>query len=121
MHKQVDTKSKGKTGEELAVRFLRKRGYRIVYRNFKTKSGEIDIIARDGKCTVFIEVKLRESISSGYPSESVGKRKISRIQKASLFYLLKYNLSDTPYRFEVVSILKENKNYKIDLIPIEMW
>ncbi|MCM8829873.1 MAG: YraN family protein [Candidatus Omnitrophica bacterium] len=120
MDEQVDTRSKGKTGEELAVRFLRKRGYRIVCRNFKTKSGEIDIIAKDGQCIVFVEVKLRESISSGYPSESVGKTKISHIQKASLLYLSKHNLSNIPYRFEVVSILKEDRNYKIDLIPIEM-
>jgi len=117
--KVVDTRSKGSTGEELAVRFLRRRGYRILCRNFRTKTGEIDIIARDKKSLVFVEVKLRESTSFGYPSESVGKTKISHIQKSALFYITRYNLFDIPYRFEVVSILKEGRGYKIDIIPLE--
>jgi len=117
--KAVDTRNKGKSGEDIAVQFLKRRGYRILERNFRTKFGEIDIIARDRKTTVFIEVKLRESISSGYPSESVVKAKMYHLQNTALSYLKIHNLSDTPYRFEVVSILKDGNLYKIDLIPLE--
>ncbi len=52
----------GEKGEELAVRFLKKKGYKIIKQNYKTRIGEIDIIARDGNALVFIEVKTRESI-----------------------------------------------------------
>lgn len=116
----MDTRSKGTTGEELAVKFLKKRGYRIICRNFRTKAGEIDIIARDGKTTVFVEVKLRENTVFGYPAEGVIKTKITHLKKAALSYLIQKGISDTPCRFEVVSILKEGDGYRIDLLPLEL-
>ncbi|MDD3725765.1 MAG: YraN family protein [Candidatus Ratteibacteria bacterium] len=115
----MNNRVKGITGEKLAVKFLKKRGYRILCRNFRAKTGEIDIIAREGRCIVFLEVKLREGTSFGYPAEAVIKTKKAHLQKTALSYIMRHNLTDIPYRFEVVSILEEGENYKIDLIPLE--
>ncbi|HDH53078.1 MAG TPA: YraN family protein, partial [Nitrospirae bacterium] len=72
----------GQKGEELAVKYLRKKGYKIIKQNYKTKIGEIDIIANDGGTLVFVEVKTRESIAYGMPFEAVNsykRRKIANV------------------------------------------
>lgn len=116
----MDKRKVGQEGEDLAVKFLKKRGYRILCRNFFTRQGEIDIIARDKKGLVFVEVKMRNSPDFGYPAESVTGTKTERIGKTALYYLMKNRLNDTPYRFEVVSILKTGAGrYAIDIIPLE--
>lgn len=93
----------GSEGEDLAVRFLQKKGYRIVARNYKTPVGEIDIIARDGDTTVFIEVKTRTDISFGYPYEAVNKRKRQKLKNLALLYLKRQG-KESPVRFDVLSI-----------------
>ena len=65
----------GKIGEEAATKFLKKLGYKIIKRNYKNYYGEIDIIAKEKSCTVFVEVKTRTSINYGYASEAVDYRK----------------------------------------------
>ena len=95
---------KGREGEELAVRFLKKSGYGIVERNYRCPYGEIDIIARDGKVLVFVEVKARTSGAFGLPKESVGRRKQRHIIRASAEYMAKNGLAESPARFDVVSI-----------------
>lgn len=93
----------GSEGEDLAVRFLQKKGYRIVARNYKTPVGEIDIIARDGDTIVFIEVKTRTDISFGYPFEAVNKRKRQKMKNLALLYLKRQG-KESPVRFDVLSI-----------------
>jgi putative endonuclease len=93
----------GSEGEDLAVRFLQKKGYRIVARNYKTTVGEIDIIARDGDTIVFIEVKTRTDISFGYPFEAVNKRKRQKLKNLALLYLKRQG-KESPVRFDVLSI-----------------
>jgi putative endonuclease len=93
----------GSEGEDLAVRFLQKKGYRIVARNYKTPVGEIDIIARDGDTIVFIEVKTRTDISFGYPFEAVNKRKRQKLKNLALLYLKRQG-KESPVRFDVLSI-----------------
>jgi len=93
----------GSEGEDLAVRFLQKKGYRIVARNYKTPVGEIDIIARDGDTIVFIEVKTRTDISFGYPFEAVNKRKRQKLKNLALLYLKRQG-KEFPVRFDVLSI-----------------
>ena len=116
----MNKRKAGQEGEELAVKFLKKRGYRILSRNFSTRQGEIDIIGKDRNSIVFFEVKTRNSTGFGYPAESVTGTKAERIKKTALYYLMKNRLTDTPYRFEVVSILKTDPNrYDIDIIPME--
>jgi putative endonuclease len=93
----------GSEGEDLAVRFLQKKGYRIVARNYKTPVGEIDIIARDGDTIVFVEVKTRTDISFGYPFEAVNKRKRQKLKNLALLYLKRQG-KESPVRFDVLSI-----------------
>jgi putative endonuclease len=97
-------KDLGTKGENLAVRFLTKKGYSVIQRNHKTPFGEIDIIAQDGDTTVFIEVKTRRDALFGYPFEAVTKRKIHKLKNSALFYLKKQR-REFRARFDVLSIL----------------
>lgn len=101
----MDKISLAKNGEDKATSFLRANGYRILERNYRSKFGEIDIIAKDKDCICFIEVKTRSSSNFGLPQDSVIKRKIRHISRAALDYLKRNNLLDLPARFDVVSIL----------------
>jgi len=98
------TKLLGKEGEDRAARFLMKQGYRIIERNYRTRSGEIDLIALHEGAVVFIEVKTRTSNAFGAPELAVNPRKQQRMVKAALGYI-KYNkLHQVPCRFDVVAI-----------------
>jgi putative endonuclease len=98
----------GNRGEELASAFLERNGFRIVERNFRCKGGEVDIIARDGKTIVFIEVKSRRTLTYGVPQLAVTPFKQRQISKAALTWLSKKRLHDSPARFDVIAILLEN-------------
>ncbi|MBD3285946.1 YraN family protein, partial [candidate division WOR-3 bacterium] len=76
----------GKHGEDAAAEFLRKQGYEIITRNFYTRWGELDIIARDGEEIVFVEVKTRTSISFARPEEGVDLRKQDHLRKTAEFW-----------------------------------
>ncbi len=92
--------------EEMAAAFLQEKGYRILERNYRDRYGEIDLIARDGRYLVFVEVKYRHSSASGYPEEAVDSRKQARIRHAASYYLYsRHYPEDTPCRFDVVAIL----------------
>lgn len=106
----------GSEGEDLAVKFLRKKGYRIISRNYKNYIGEIDIIAKDGETVVFIEVKTRANDSFGFPFESVHRKKRQKLKNLALLYLKKLG-EELPVRFDVLSITcAENGNTEIDHI-----
>ena len=94
----------GKNGEDLAVSCLLKQGYKIIERNYRTKLGEIDIIADCKGCVCFVEVRAKNSLSFGAPEETIIKRKQLQISKAALLYIKKYKLQDKSCRFDVVSI-----------------
>lgn len=104
-------KALGSKGEDLAVRFLKKIGYKIIARNYKTHVGEIDIIAKDGDTTVFVEVKTRADDSFGHPFEAVDKRKRQKIKNLALSYLKKHG-KELPVRFDVLSISYVNNGKK---------
>ncbi len=109
-------KSLGSKGEDLAVTFLKKKGYKIVSKNYKNYIGEIDIIAQDGETVVFIEVKTRANDSFGYPFESVHKKKRLKLRNLALLYLKKAG-EELPVRFDVLSITcAENGKMEIDHI-----
>ncbi len=92
--------------ENMTCEYLIKQGYRIIERNFRCRQGEIDIIARDGKYLVFIEVKYRRSGHEGDPAEAVDFRKQARILRTARFYMNYAHVSeDTPCRFDVVAVL----------------
>jgi putative endonuclease len=96
-------KSLGSEGEDMAVRYLKDRGFKILHRNYKTPLGEADIIARDNEATVFVEVKTRSSDRFGEPFEAVDIRKQERLKKIALWYQKKEG-GETQVRFDVVSI-----------------
>jgi len=94
----------GREGEDLAARFLEKRGYRILDRNYSTRSGEIDLVALHEGAVVFVEVKTRTSNAFGAPELAVDPRKQRRMVKAALGYIKYKKLHQVPCRFDVVAI-----------------
>jgi putative endonuclease len=98
------TQSIGLTGEGLALKYLAQKRYTIVETRFRLLRGEIDIIARDGRTLVFIEVKMRTSESYGRPEESVTPAKQAQIRKVALGYLCARRLGEADCRFDVISI-----------------
>ncbi|RMF97214.1 MAG: YraN family protein [Candidatus Schekmanbacteria bacterium] len=107
---------KGREGEDIACAYLKRKGYRIIERNFRASVGEIDIIARDDKYTVFVEVKMRVSDDFAKPEENVDYSKQQKIKRCAELYLLQNGLYDTDCRFDVVSIKSNGKEEKIELI-----
>jgi putative endonuclease len=94
----------GQRGENVAARFLRDQGYKIIARNFRCDLGEIDIIARDKTALVFVEVKTR-SYDDPTPEEQVNTDKRHQLTKAAKFYLSRYGTPQPPARFDVVAIV----------------
>jgi putative endonuclease len=94
----------GDRGEQAAARYLRRKGYVIVARGDRTRRGEIDLVAVDGRTVVFIEVKTRRSHRAGHPAEAVGTRKQRRIIRAALAFLKRHDLLERAARFDVVAI-----------------
>jgi len=96
---------KGRRGEDLAVVFLLERGYQILQRNWRMKTGEIDIIAEQSGTLVFCEVKSRRNLCYGSGAEAVDARKQQRIIRTALLYLQRFHLFNRPCRFDVVEVL----------------
>ncbi|MFA4842357.1 MAG: YraN family protein [Candidatus Omnitrophota bacterium] len=94
----------GSRGEDVAADFLKKEGYKILARNYRTKMGEIDIVARDNDTLAFVEVKTRHSDKFQDAYEAVGKRKQRQIGKAALAFLKERKLFDKKARFDVVAL-----------------
>jgi putative endonuclease len=100
-----NNKTLGERGEAIAVAYLRGKKFTIVERNFRCKCGEIDIIARDGRAIVFIEVKARRTLSFGPPQLAVTPFKQRQISKTALTWLAKKRLQEANSRFDVIAIL----------------
>ena len=99
----------GKSGEDIALAYLKKKKYRILERNFRFLRGEIDIIAYDKDTLVFIEVKTRKSRAFGSPEEAVTPQKQHQIRKIAQGFLVKNNLQDVECRFDVISLSFDEK------------
>lgn len=95
----------GKRGEKAAASFLKKKGYRILKKNFRTALGEIDLIAEHKGVLVFIEVKSRTGKAFGNPSMAVTPAKQNKIAQTARSFLVKYNINGREIRFDVVSVL----------------
>jgi putative endonuclease len=108
--------STGKSGEELAAALLRENGYKILARNYKTKLGEIDIVAKEKDTFCFVEVKTRHSDRFGLPQEAVLNTKQRQISKTALSFLKENRLLDKKARFDVVSILYSEDSPRVELI-----
>ncbi|MHB0915293.1 MAG: YraN family protein [Thermoleophilia bacterium] len=99
----------GRSGEAAAARYLRRRLYSIIETNYRTRYGEIDIIARRGDVVAFVEVKARRSAGFGQPFEAVGPRKQEQLRRMALAWLAARHrdpaFSRCVFRFDVVSIV----------------
>jgi putative endonuclease len=94
----------GRDGEDLACDELRRLGYAILARRYRTRVGELDIVARDGETLVFVEVKARRSDEFGTPGEAVTWRKRRKLQSMATDFLSRGRLSAVSCRFDVVAI-----------------
>lgn len=102
----MNRRQTGTAYEEMAARWLAEQGYEILERNFHCRQGEIDLIARDGRYLVFIEVKYRRDGQLGHPLEAVGIYKQRKISGAAVYYCHRYQIPDSQAcRFDVISIL----------------
>ena len=99
-----DRISLGKSGEDLACRELIRRGYEILARRYRTRIGELDIVARDGRAIVFVEVKTRTTERYGAPAEAVTLHKQAKIRAMAADYVFRRGLGDHPCRFDVVAV-----------------
>ena len=102
-----DNQTKGAFGEELAVKEMRRRGYEILDRNYRSQGGEIDIIAKKDTYIIFTEVKYRAGRKKGEPGEAVDKRKQGHIIRTAQAYIVEKNL-DGDFRFDVAEVLEED-------------
>jgi putative endonuclease len=109
----------GKWGEAVAAEFLRKKGYEIVGVNYKSRFGELDLIAKKGKIVAFIEVKLRKNPDFAYARENVGASKQKRIKTTAEIWISENRCGLQP-RFDVIEIYApEGYNGKADIEHIE--
>lgn len=97
-------KSLGQQGEDLAAKFLKKCGYKILARGLDSRLGELDIVAVDGRTIVFVEVKTRRTTDAGHPADAIDTLKEKRMTQAALGYLKAHGLLQHAARFDVVAI-----------------
>lgn len=100
-----DSKALGRRGEEAAAAFLERSGMTIVERNWRSKPGEIDVIALDGETLVLCEVKTRKTVRAGTPEEAVTPAKQRKYRRLAQAYIAHAGLDSAEVRFDVVSIL----------------
>ena len=101
----MNKRKNGAQGEVAARAFLEKKGARILEMNWRRPTGEIDIIARQGRTLLFVEVKRRATLRYGRPAEAVDRAKQGHILRTAALYLQENGLEDSPVRFDVVEVL----------------
>jgi len=106
----------GRLGERLACRHLLRLGYDVLARRYRTRLGEIDLIAYDGDTLVFIEVKTRATRRFGEPWEFVDRDKRRRIKSAAAEFIARHDLGAWRYRFDVVSVVVAGGAPEIELV-----
>ena len=109
----------GKNGEDIATNYLQSIGYLIMERNYTAKQGEIDIIARDNKEFVFIEVKTRSSNQFGRPAEAVDSIKQKHLISTIKYYLYSKHLENSYVRIDIIEVYFNQNNYTINHIKQE--
>src|SRR5437867_928791 len=111
--------SLGRRGERLAEKFLRKRGYRILHRNFRAKGGgEVDLVLRDipESTLVFAEVKTRTSDEFGRPAEAVNREKVELIARGARAWLRLLDRPEVNFRFDIVEVVIGDGEPRINII-----
>ncbi len=110
----------GQIGEELALKFLLKKGYKLIEKNFRCSLGEIDLIVSDSdKNLIFVEVRSKTDTLFGEPFETVGIKKQRRIYRLAEYYLNHKDIEEAPCRFDVISLLLDSSGKLQKLEHIE--
>lgn len=107
----------GRQGEAVAEAFLRDRDYRILARNFRCRSGEIDIVALDGNMLVFVEVRSRRGAQAGTPFESVTPQKQQQVVRVARVFLSQRGWTDRDARFDVVGVRFDDDPPTVEHLP----
>ena len=106
----------GKLGETLALKKIKRLGYKKIIRNYRCPLGEVDLIARDRDTLVFIEIKTRKGRSTDYAKEAVNERKKRQISKVALAYMKSHDCPDAKARFDVVAVSIGRDKPEIEVI-----
>ena len=109
----------GEFGEGISESYLKNSGYKILEKNFKCKCGEIDLIASNDGCICFIEVKTRYGTNFGMPSESVIFSKQHKINKTAQVYILRKNINNWNFRFDVIEVILNSDNNEFSVNHIK--
>ncbi|MCE5336917.1 MAG: YraN family protein [Desulfobacteraceae bacterium] len=104
----------GRDGESAAAEFLKRSGLKVLHRNYRCPLGEIDIIARDGKTVVFVEVRSRKADALCRAEESITATKKRHLVRAATWYLKQQAVRDCPARFDVIAIRRDGDKPEID-------
>ena len=112
----LDRIALGRRGERIAERYLKRKGYRILERNFRGAGAEIDLVAMDGGTLVFIEVKTRRTVLAGIPQEAVNPHKQRHLRRAGQVYARSRRADDLPMRFDVVAIVEDLSGRRLELL-----
>lgn len=111
----------GMRGQSEAEAHLVNNGYEILKKNYRLRSGEVDIIAGTGSYIVFVEVKYRKGLSLGYPGESVNAFKQRKIIKTAQHYISVNSLTDQDFRFDVIEVLELGGEITVNHIKDAFW
>ena len=106
----------GRLGEDLALKKIKKMGYRCLVRNYRCTLGEVDLVAKDGDTLVFIEIKTRRGKSLEYAKEAVSMKKRRQLSKVALSYMRDHDCADVKSRFDVVAISLEGNRREIEVV-----
>lgn len=115
--KRASTAEKGREGEQLAVRWLEEKGFRILERNYRNRLGEIDIVADDGGVIVFIEVRTLKASAGHSPEETIRWKKQQRISRTAQAYIQHKRMEERPARFDVVAVTIDGPRSTLRHIP----
>lgn len=115
-------RSLGTEKEELAIRYLEEQGATVLAKNFYFRTGEVDLVIKDGEYVCFVEVKFRKSKNFGLPEEAVTIAKQKKIIQGAKVYLYQNHYkSETPCRFDVISIYQEEITWIKDAFALGAW
>lgn len=114
MKPQEWRRSLGRRGEELAASYLEKKGHLILQRNYRSGAGEMDIVAQEGDCLVFVEVRARSTREYGTPEESITPSKAQRLIEVAQGYLQEQGESAREWRIDLVAIQLRGDSYRLN-------
>jgi putative endonuclease len=112
----LDRAGLGRRGERIAERYLRRRGYVILERNFRGAGAEIDLVAMDSGTLAFVEVKTRRTTLYGEPQEAVSAQKRRHLRRAAEVFAARHRMHDAPMRFDVVAITEDDQGRRLELL-----